>query len=101
MSVIDEARIAAAACMDRRGRQTEADIVRAGGGDDFPEMQAALHALSRMSAKVERLERALQCYADGTFWDADLYTESLAIHDAGQIARMALAGKELFQQHRD
>ena len=100
-NLLKEARRAAAASLERVGRQADAAIIVTGGGDDFAEVQSALLALSALSAKVGRLERALRCYADETFWEADLHAESLAGHDGGEIARAALAGKEMFQQHRD
>lgn len=95
------ARRAAADVLERSGRHLDSGIVRRGGGDDFAEVQAALKAVSAASAQVARLERALRCYADETFWEAVAHGDSLAAHDAGEIARAALSGKEMFQQHRD
>jgi hypothetical protein len=100
-SVADAARIAAAEALTRAGRSADAAMVRSGRADDFPEVQAAQFALTDLSARTARLERALRCYADETFWEAHLNSEPLAVHDNGDIARAALLGKESFQQHRD
>lgn len=97
----EDARRAAAQLLERLGRTEDANIVRAGGGDDFLEVRVALHALSDMAAKVQRLERALRCYADETLWEAHPHSEPLAAHDRGAMARAALAGREAFELHRD
>lgn len=98
---IEAARLAAAAWLESRGRTSDAAIVRQGGGDDFAEVQAALWALAASAGKLRRLERALQCYADESFWEAPAHSACLAAHDAGEIARAALDGRELFGLHRD
>ena len=97
----EEARRAAAELLESLGRHEDARIIRAGGGDDFPEVRVALLALCGMAAKVQRLERALRCYTDETLWEAHPHSEPLAVHDGGAMARAALAGREAFELHRD
>jgi hypothetical protein len=99
--MIARAREAAAAYLTAAGKLSDADIVRGGGGDDFPEVQIALALQRAQDAERRRYERALQSYADPDFWDAEPAEAALAYHDQGLIARAALAGSELFQLHRD
>ena len=96
-----EARRAAAAYLVSVGRSDDARVVSNGGGDDFLEVRVALQAIGATVEQVGRLERALACYADQTFWDGDIPEASLAFHDGGDIARSALNGKELYALHRD
>jgi hypothetical protein len=99
--MIEEARRIAAGLLERGGRAGDARLVAAGAADDFGEVRVALAALQRGHARSALLERALRCYADPTFWDDEMPEASLAFHDRGAIARSALAGRELFAQHRD
>lgn len=96
-----EARRAAAAYLLNVGRSDDARVVNSGGGDDFVEVRVALQAMGATMERLRRLERALGCYADQTFWDGDVPEASLAFHDEGEIARSALNGKELYALHRD
>jgi Icc-related predicted phosphoesterase len=98
---IESARHIAADLLTASGRIIDADIVLKGGGDDFGEVQVALQAVECAVNRTAILERALHCYADVTFWDAECPEASLAFHDQGEIARAALVGKELYEQHRD
>lgn len=98
---IEQARVVAASFLRAKGCEADARTVLSGGGDDFPEVRLALAAASSERETVTRLERALHCYADPTFWDVDAPEASLAFYDRGEIARAALAGKELFASHRD
>jgi hypothetical protein len=95
------ARHIAAQYLDSIGRIIDAKIVSDGGGDDFLEVVIALRSIKAMSIQTTRLRRALDCYADPTFWDDESSEVSLAFHDRGEIARAALIGKELYEQHRD
>ncbi len=99
--MLDQARELAAGFLTARGREAEAGIVRQGGGDDFPEVRLALAFQQANRAKLQRYERALHTYADTSFWDADVPEAALAYHDQGAVARAALAGRELFELHRD
>lgn len=101
MSPLTEARSAAAAYLAARARDDDARLVKDGRGDDFPEVGAALAAIATMSTKLECYRRALVSYADPDFWDAEVPQASLAYYDAGEIARNALVGRELFALHRD
>ncbi len=96
-----EARRTAAAFLISAGRLDDAGVVSNGGGDDYVEVRVALHIVGATAERVGRLERALACYADQTFWDGDIPEASLAYHDGGEIARSALNGKELYALHRD
>lgn len=98
---IERARMIAASFLDARGQQHDAQAIRTGGGDDFAEVQIALSAVRDMLDRTTRLEAALATYADPGFWDPLLPEAALAFHDNGEIARAALAGKELFAIHRD
>jgi len=100
-SLLPEARRSAALYLVTTGRADDARAVRDGKGDDYVEVRVALHALAETIVRVGRIERALACYADQAFWDADCAEASLAYHDQGEIARSALAGKELYALHRD
>ncbi|MDF0486643.1 hypothetical protein PX554_00745 [Sphingomonas sp. H39-1-10] len=99
--LIDDARRIAAAYLAGADRMGDARIVREGGGDDYVEVRVALEALAETTERVGRLERALACYADASFWETDCLDTSLAHHDQGEIARSALDGKELYGLHRD
>lgn len=101
VGAIDKARRIAAELLIAKGRGDDARIVASGGGDDFAEVQIARCVTEATHAEVARLERALRCYADPSFWDAECPEASLAFHDEGEIARSALTGKELYAQHRD
>ena len=96
-----EARRAAAAYLIRAGHSDDARVVSNGGGDDYVEVRVALQAVGAAAERIGCLERALACYADQSFWDADTPEASLAFHDEGEIARSALNGKELYALHRD
>jgi hypothetical protein len=98
---IETARQAAAAVLQRMGRAAEAELVRKGCGDDFLEVRAALLATEQTATRVALLERALHCYADPDFWDAEPCEAMLAYHDRGDVARAALRGRDGFAQHRD
>lgn len=98
---IEQARRIASDLLAADGRAADAGIVAGGGGDDFVEVQMARRMIEATSAHAARLERALRCYADLSFWDAECMEASLAFHDQGEIARSALVGKELYAQHRD
>jgi hypothetical protein len=94
-SVVPLARLLAAAYLRSRRRGDEARTIKQGGGDDFPEVELALLAVRSSQETIERLERALQTYADPQFWgDGECYS-SLAFHDQGNFARAALAGRDL------
>lgn len=97
---LGDARRVAADLLDRMDRPQDAAIVRAGGGDDFVEVRAALAALSTVATRLRHWEQALRCYADTSFWEGDGHNACLALHDAGDMARAALAGRALFH-HRD
>lgn len=97
---IPSARDIAADALEALGRSGDAAIIRAGGGDDFPEVRAALAALSATQGRLVLLERALDHYADAAFWEAEIPEAALAYYDQGEIARGALAGKDLLA-HRD
>ncbi len=98
---IRTARTLAASYLAANGRADQADIILRGGGDDFPEVQLAVQLWRMAGGELRRYRQALLAYADGAFWDGDCPEASLAFHDRGDVARGALAGKELFQLHRD
>lgn len=98
---IENARRIAAEFLTASGRRADAHVVIQSGGDDFAEVQLALLTLGQFGERTAILERALQCYADPTFWNGDQPEASLAFHDQGEIAQAALAGKESYGQHRD
>ncbi|OAN66740.1 hypothetical protein A7X12_10730 [Sphingomonas sp. TDK1] len=100
-SQLEFARQAAAAVLAETGRAAEADMVVRGQGDDFLEVRTALLAVQRAGSRVALLERALHCYADPDFWDAEPCEAMLAYHDRGDVARAALRGRDGFAQHRD
>ncbi|RYE96631.1 MAG: hypothetical protein EOO77_40605 [Oxalobacteraceae bacterium] len=91
----------AARYLSDNGSVEDAYVVGSGRGDDYVEVRVALRALQDVATRLGRIERALACYADPTFWEADCADASLAFHDAGEVARAALAGKELYALHRD
>lgn len=95
------ARQAAAAVLADIGRAADAEIVARGQGDDFLEVRTALRAVEQAHRRLALLERALHCYADPDFWDAEPCEAMLAYHDRGYIARAALRGRDGFAQHRD
>jgi len=97
---VEEARALAAAALEAIGRADDAGIVRAGGGDDFPEVRVALAVLDAARERTGLLERALLYYADADLWEAEVAESALAFHDRGEVARSALAGRDLFV-HRD
>ena len=94
--VIGQAREFAATFLEGMRRQDLALIVRAGEGDDFPEVISAAALLEGYAENSALHEEALRLYADGDFWDDDLPGGSLASHDKGQMARNALAGRSPF-----
>ena len=98
---LQKAREAAADYLAAQGKAADAEIVRKGGGDDFPEVAIAMALLRQDEDERRRYERALQSYADPGFWDAEIVEATLAYHDQGIIARAALEGFELFEIHRD
>lgn len=78
-------------------RRTDlAEIVLAGGGDDFPEVQAAVALIEDDRARHAERERALRLYAGADFWDDTLPGGSLAWHDRGEMARNVLSGRDAF-----
>ena len=94
--VIEQARELAAAFLDGMRRQDLALMIRAGEGDDFPEVVTAAALLEGLGARNLHQEQALKAYADREFWDDDLPGGSLASHDKGAMARNVLAGREPF-----
>lgn len=100
-TALTEARRVAAEHLGQAGRTADAAIVARGGGDDFTEVILARRAASSTSDRADRLERALRCYADESFWEELGENAALAAHDRGEIARAALAGRELYALHRD
>ena len=95
-AVLFQARELAAALFDSMRRQDLALMVRAGEGDDFPEVMTAAALLGDQAERLAHQEEALRAYADREFWDDDLPGGSLALHDRGQMARNALAGRSPF-----
>jgi hypothetical protein len=95
-----QARAFAADTLEGLGRRGDAAIIRSGGGDDFPEMGIALSVLNAAQERMRLLERALACYADMDFWEAEVTEGALAFYDRGEVARSALAGKDPLA-HRD
>jgi len=93
------ARSIAAGFLEAQGQAPLAAAVRAGGGDDFPEVKIAIAALRVHGRELQRLRAALANYAESDFWDASTPEAALAYYDHGAIARDALAGRE--QTHRD
>ena len=93
---IGQAREFVAAFLEGMRRQDLALIVRAGEGDDFPEVISAAALLQEYAGNNAFHEEALRLYADADFWDDELPGGSLAFHDKGQMARNALAGKAPF-----
>lgn len=100
-SLLPDARRIAALYLTSTNRPNDARTVLAGNGDDYAEVRIAFQALSETSVRLGRAERALASYADETFWEGDCAEASLAFYDQGEIARSALAGKELYALHRD
>lgn len=94
--VMGQARAFAAAFLEGMRRQDLALIVRAGEGDDFPEVISAAALLGEYVANSAHHQEALRIYADSDFWDEDLPGGSLAAHDKGQMARNVLAGRSPF-----
>ncbi len=94
--VREQARAFAAAFLEGMRRQDLALIVRAGEGDDFPEVIAAAGLLEGLTTNMALHEEALRLYADSDFWDDDLPGGSLASHDKGQMARNVLVGRSPF-----
>ena len=97
---MNQARALAAAFLDGLRRQDLALMVRAGEGDDFPEVTTALALLEGQAEQALRHEAALRAYAEAEFWDEGLPGGSLASHDRGEMARNVLAGHPPFF-HRD
>ena len=93
---ITRARAFAAEVLAAGARDDLAEIVRRGGGDDFPEVTAAIAVLGGLSDRLRQHAEALRVYADPDFWDDDLPGGPLAHHDRGEIARNALAGRRPF-----
>lgn len=75
-------------------------MIRAGKGDDFPEIRAVAIWLEQDAARLDRYESALRQYADPGFWDDTTPGGPLALHDGGDMARNVLAGRPAFD-HRD
>lgn len=97
---LGNAREFAATFLDGMRRSDLAAMIRAGAGDDFPEVQLAEALLQGHVDRVDRLEQALRLYADADFWDEETSGGSLASHDRGTMAINALAGRPAFY-HRD
>lgn len=100
-ALLAEARALAAGYHEAHGRDDQARMIRAGGGDDFPEVQVALLAARAARPRIDLYRRALDNYADNGFWAGEFPEAALAFHDAGEIARAALAGREMYELHRD
>lgn len=92
-AVLNQAREFAAAFFDGMRRQDLALMVRAGQGDDFPEVITANALLVAQESRLGPHEEVLKAYADAEFWDEDFPGGSLASHDKGQMARNVLAGR--------
>ena len=92
MDSLQRARSAAARYLGDRGYPIEADAIRDGHGDDYAEVRIALQMLAQADDRAARIERALESYADPSFWDERGSGLSDAALDAGAIARGALAG---------
>ena len=91
-TVIEKAREFAAVFLDGMRRQDLALMIRAGHGDDFPEVVTAAALLDQQVAQISMHEEAIKAYADTEFWEDGLPGGSLASHDKGQMARMSLSG---------
>lgn len=100
-SALDQARSIAATYLESGGHGAQACVVRTGGGDDFIEVKIALLALLAVRGEQQRYRQALANYADAEFWEAELPEATLAFHDRGEIARLAIAGRDLLDPHRD
>ncbi|WP_076070917.1 hypothetical protein [Sphingomonas montana] len=92
MDDLAKARVVAGRHLADRGYDAEARIVLAGDGDDFAEVRIALQIIGRQAERTLRLEAALAVYAAPAFWDDDGSGATDAAHDAGSVARHALAG---------
>lgn len=95
-----QARAFAAKLFVAMRRDDLAGMVAEGEGDDFAEVQVAAQLFQERSDELERLRMALAEYAAPDFWDDSLPGGALALHDAGEMARNALAGRPPFF-HRD
>ena len=93
-----EARELAASVLAALGRTRDAMIVRSGGGDDFPEVRVETIALKTTDERTQLLERALRYYADADPLKAEVVEGALAFLDRGEVARLALAGKDSLAQ---
>ena len=91
--VLHQAREFVATFLEGMRRQDLALLVRAGQGDDFPEVAAAAALLDGQVGRIRHQEEALKAYADAEFWDEGLPGGSLASHDKGQMARNVLSGR--------
>jgi hypothetical protein len=98
--LLQQARQSAADYFGSIARPDLAEVVIAGGGDDFDEVRAAAQALSLQAERIARYEQALRQYADAEFWNEDLPGGALSSHDRGEMARNVLAGRSPFY-HRD
>ncbi|MGO4170011.1 hypothetical protein [Novosphingobium sp. YAF33] len=99
-AVIGMARSFVSGYLEAAGRADLSHMVRAGEGDDFPEVRAAVEMLSVQADVLRRYEEALGQYADPGFWDEATPGGALALHDSGQMARNVLGGRPPFF-HRD
>ena len=97
---VEQARAFAAEVLVADAREDLAEIVRRGGGDDFPRGRGSLRRPGRLSDRLRQHAEALRVYADPDFWEDDLPGGPLACHDKGEIARNVLAGRRPFH-HRD
>lgn len=98
--VLLQSREFVATFLDGMRRSDLAAMVRAGAGDDFPEVMLAQSLMQDWAARADRHQDALRQYAAADFWDDDTPGGSLALHDRGTMAINALAGKPAFY-HRD
>lgn len=75
-------------------------MIRAGDGEDFPEIKAEAALLTQDAGRVDHYESALRQYADPGFWDDMTPGGMLALHDGGEMERNVLADRPAFD-HRD
>lgn len=99
--LIEQARAAAIQYLTKQGYPKDADYIRRGAGDDFPEVKVAAFALAEQRRRIADLEEALQHYAQHDFWRPDEIGLVPAEADEGRIARAVLKGERLASQIAD